>query len=53
MFPLSLFVIVVGLGWFLGMKGVLFVLVFVFQAQIADIRTTRGLHEYSAVSVDC
>lgn len=37
-FPIPLFVLI-GLVWGGGGKGVLFVLFFVFQAQIADIHT--------------
>lgn len=39
-FPIPLFVLI-GLVWGGGGKGVLFVLFFVFQAQIADIHTKK------------
>lgn len=52
--PFSLFVVVVGLVWFLGGRGLCLVWVFfVFQAQIAHIHTTKGFNGYSAISVGC
>lgn len=53
MFPHSLFFCCCWVGLVSGGKGVLLFWFFGFQAQIADIHTTKGFHGYSAVSVGC
>lgn len=53
MLPHSPLSVVVGFVWFLGERVFCLFWFFGFQAQIADIHTTKGLHGYSAVSVGC